>query len=604
VESSDSKESPASILVVESDSATLGARGAVAKRAGYNAVTVAWPVDLTRLLESHAPQVLMLGMGRNETWAFEVCSDLRVIDPAHDLPILLIIHDDNQEGIEKGLRAGADDVARSSVGEGELQARLEVQIRNKRHRDELRSLGMERDRLKLKATTDPLTRVLNRGALEEALGSELSRGAMFTVMFVDIDHFKAINDKYGHDTGDIVLREVGAQLRRAIRANDIVGRYGGEEFVVCLAGCDHNYAPVIAERHRDWISKLSFSKEKFPGMVTVSIGVATFDPAVPDSSQSALLKRADTALYQAKHGGRNRVVVAPALHKSVEEVASASLAEAISKSLLPVTPKKQAQEPSVDPVLETRLVNQLNRGHAPLPVIPSVAMAALRMTQLANVNFAALAALVEQDPFISARILAVGNSAAYYRGFRTISIRDAIIRMGLAQARDILGAIAYSASLPKYNDVLQQYSERASLAANCARSVCSYLRWSYEPAYLCGLLHDIGEARVLRILASFPQPPGGLPEIKLLVDRYHTQAGAKLAETWNLHSDIVQACALHHDETQRESRPVLVAMMSDLFVRLISRPPNTGFSEQDTTDIRKLGLTDTQVRDVLRTVIV
>jgi diguanylate cyclase (GGDEF)-like protein len=600
VEPNGSIEDSPCILIVESDTETLGARSAIAKKAGFSAITVAWPAKLTRLLQAHSPQFLVLGMGFGESWGFDVCSDLRLTDPAHDLPILLIVGDQDEKGVERGLRAGADDVVRSSINEGELQARFEVQMRNKRHRDALRSLGMERDRLQLKATTDPLTKVLNRGALEEALGTVLGHGKTFTVMFVDIDHFKAINDRYGHDVGDTVLREVGAQLRRAIRTNDIAGRYGGEEFVVCLVGCDESFAPVIAERHRDWIARLSFPKENFPKNITVSIGVAVFNPDIPDSSQSALLKRADGALYEAKDRGRNRVVVAPALKKTIMEEASATLAKSISRSVLPQSSEDNKADAAAR--LEADLVEQLNRGHAPLPVIPSLAVAALRMAQQRNVDFMALSVLVEQDPFMTARFLAVGNSAFYYRGYRSASIRDVIIRMGLEEARDILANIAYSASLPKYNQILQQYSERAALAANCAQAACRELRWLYEPAYLCGLLHDLGEARVLRILASLPQPPGGLSIVRELVKRYHTQAGAQLAENWNLHSDIVQACALHHDETQIESPPVRVAMMSDLLVRIASRSLSAGLSERDIEDCGKFGITEVQARNVRRTV--
>jgi diguanylate cyclase (GGDEF)-like protein/putative nucleotidyltransferase with HDIG domain len=587
------------ILVIESDAATLGARSAIIKKAGYIPITIAWPANLASLIEAHAPHVVMLGMAPGESWAFEVCADLRLTDPAHDLPVLLVVGDREHDAIEQGLKAGADDVVRASVSAGELHARFEVQLRNRRHRDALRSASSERDRLRLKATVDPLTQVLNRGALEETLGTELSRGSTFTVMFVDIDHFKSVNDKYGHDIGDNVLKAVSGQLRRAIRSNDIAGRYGGEEFVVCLVGCDESYAPTIAERHRGWIAGLTFPKEKYPERVTVSIGVAVFNPAIPDTSLSALLKRADNALYQAKNAGRNLVVVAPALKKSVEEEAAATLAQSISRSLLPVAPKS---EPSnAISLLEAELVKQLNEGHTPLPAIPSVAMAALRMAQQPNVDFADLSALIEQDPFMTARFLAVGNSAAYYRGFRSASIRDAIIRIGLAEVRDILASIAYSASLSKYNDLLEQFSERSTLAARYAVNACRELRWNYEPAYLCGLLHDVGEARVLRILATLPKPAGGKPVITELIERYHTQAGAQLAEKWNLHSDIVQACALHHDPNQWEPRPVRLAMISDLFVYLASLPSKAGPDELQLALYKKYGLSEIQVRNILKT---
>jgi diguanylate cyclase (GGDEF)-like protein len=591
------------ILLVASDASSLGERRESALAAGYAARIESWPQTLPTLVQEHLPDLLLLSSSLGEGWAFEACADLRLSDPAHELPVLLLVPDDERDAVERGLRAGADDVVRSSVSSGELLARFSVQLRNRRHRDALRSLRSERDNLKLKATVDPLTKVLNRGALEEALYTQLGRGESFAVMFVDLDHFKSINDKFGHDVGDNVLREVGNYLKRAIRGNDVAGRYGGEEFVVCLSGCDLQVAPKVAERHRQMIEALSFPKENHPERVTASIGVAVFDPENPDVSLAALLKRADTSVYQAKHKGRNRVVVASPLRRSVEEQASARLAHAISRGSLPIIDKNQKPDKSYAlSALEAKLVRQLNEGHAPLPVIPAVATAALHMAQKANVNISSLAALVEQDPLLTARFLAVANSALFYRGFRTASVRDAVMRMGLSESRDILGSIANSSALSQYNEVLSQLSERATLAGKLAFEACKELLLPYEPAYLCGLLHNLGEARVLRILAALPTPPEGLSGVMSLVEKYHTQAGAQLAEKWNLHSDIVQACALHHDPRHGESRPVRVAMISDLLSDLALSPPDERDGHGALAQLAKLGMTRAKVDNVLRRV--
>ena len=596
------KQAPSRMLILATDRETLETRRPVAEQAGCDAITVTWPLNLTRALEEHTPDLLMLSGGPGETWGFEVCADLRLADPAHALPVLLIVDDQQHDAIERGLRAGADDVVRASVGAGELLARLAVQLRNRRNRDSLRSLRSERDHLRVKATVDPLTQVLNRGALEEALLAELSRNTTFAVMFVDLDHFKAINDQFGHDTGDNVLRAVGGHLRRTIRSNDIAGRYGGEEFVVGLAGCDETFAPKIAERHREWISQLSFPKENFPERVTASIGVAVFQPTMPDSSLSALLKRADGALYQAKHRGRNRVVVATPLRRSFEEEASATIAFEISRSpMASMTVAEPTRAIDGGETLEAELIKQLNEGTSALPVIPAVAMAALRMANTPNVNLTNLARLVERDPFMAARFLAVANSPMYYRGFRTASTRDALMRMGISQGREILATIAHSVSLPKYHDLLEKHSERATFSARCAVAVSRELRWNYEPAYLCGLLHNLGEARVLRILAGLPTPAGGMRVVHELVERYHTRAGAQLAEKWNLHSDIVQACALHHEEKHAESRPVKIAMLSDLFAHHAARGRPEP-SEEEGAAWRKLGVSDLQAHNIIRVV--
>jgi diguanylate cyclase (GGDEF)-like protein len=596
----DPSEAETRVLIVAADPAVLGAHRDIAEKAGYRAVTVTWPVTLPSLLEEHTPDLLMLCVAAGEMWGFEACADLRLVDPAHELPVLLLVSDLQADAVERGLRAGADDVVRASIGDGELLARFEVQLRNRRHRDALRTLRTERDHLKVKATVDPLTKVLNRGALEEALYAELGRGAPFAVMFIDLDHFKSVNDKFGHDVGDTVLRELGVYLKKTIRSNDIAGRYGGEEFVVCLAGCDMTVAPKVAERHRELISKITFPKEKHPDRITASIGVAVFDPENPDASLSALLKRADAAVYQAKHKGRNRVVVASPLRRSVEEQASARLAQAISRGEMPLINKPSKSKAIA--LLESKLVKQLNEGHAPLPVIPAVATAALRMAQAHDVNISSLAALVEQDPLLAARFLAVANSALYYRGFRTASTRDAVMRMGLSEARTVLGNIANSIALPQYNDVLQQLSERATLAGRLAQAVCRELKLNYEPAYLCGLLHNLGEARVLRILAVLPTPDEGIEPVLELVAKYHTQAGAQLAEKWHLHSDIVQACALHHDERHAESRPVRVTMLSDALSDLALIPSAERERHAAMAKLQKLGLSALQVHNTLRSV--
>lgn len=587
------------VLLLGTHLAEVEARHEVVERAGGAPIALAWPLNISRALEEHVPDVLIFCVAPGETWGFEACADLRLVDPAHDLPIMLIVADAEGDAVERGLGAGADDVVRDSVGGRELSARISVQMRNRRHRDTLRSLRTERDHLRVKATVDPLTQVLNRGALEEALLAELDRGSPFAVMFLDLDHFKAINDNFGHDVGDAVLRAVGGHLKRTIRSNDIAGRYGGEEFVVGLAGCDYNFAPKIAERHRDWIANIEFPKQGFPERITASIGVAVFNPEVPDSSLSSLLKRADAAVYQAKHRGRNRVILASPLRRSFAEEKSATLAREISQSLVNEQQRANDAAQNSKEAIEAELVKQLNEGNSALPVIPALAMAALRMANTPNVNLTHLALLVEQDPFMAARFLAVANSPMYYRGFRIASTREALMRMGLMQGRELLAAIAHSVALPKYNDLLQRHSEHATLTARCALLVCRELRWTYEPAYLCGLLHNLGEARVLRILADLPTPADGMRVIHDLVERYHTHAGAQLAEKWNLHSDIVQACALHHEERHAGSRPVKVAMLSDAFATAITRPKREP-NEADAETFRRLGLTDAQAKGILR----
>jgi diguanylate cyclase (GGDEF)-like protein len=133
----------------------------------------------------------------------------------------------------------------------------------------------------------------------------------FAVLFVDIDHFKSVNDTYGHQVGDAVLRQVAIELQQGCRGTDVCGRYGGEEFILVLSKVTTSQAVAAAERHRERINRLEFFDVNGPPSLTVSIGVAVFDPAHPDETAYVLLRRADVALYEAKHGGRNCVVLAP-----------------------------------------------------------------------------------------------------------------------------------------------------------------------------------------------------------------------------------------------------------------------------------------------------
>lgn len=169
-------------------------------------------------------------------------------------------------------------------------------------------------RLEALAHTDPLTQLLNRRALTTRLAAEMERvrryDSVVTMLMVDIDHFKNINDTHGHLVGDDVLRGVAALLQRAVRSVDLVARYGGEEFVVVLPETPLEGARVFAERIREQMAEHAFANRSGrPLRLTASIGVACF-PAPGVESVEELFSQADGALYRAKAGGRNRVTVA------------------------------------------------------------------------------------------------------------------------------------------------------------------------------------------------------------------------------------------------------------------------------------------------------
>jgi diguanylate cyclase (GGDEF)-like protein len=187
---------------------------------------------------------------------------------------------------------------------------VHVQLRNKRLSDALQRVRSERDLLRRDVQIDALTGLLNRRALETSVNERSLARERFGVLFMDLDHFKAINDRYGHETGDRVLIAVAHVLRSALRPGDVVARYGGEEFVALIAGAGPESARLVAERLRRSVAEMA-PIARGPARVTISVGAAVYDPERREEAQVELFRRADVALYSAKHSGRNCVILAP-----------------------------------------------------------------------------------------------------------------------------------------------------------------------------------------------------------------------------------------------------------------------------------------------------
>jgi two-component system cell cycle response regulator len=208
----------------------------------------------------------------------------------------------------RALDIGVNDYIVRPIDVNELRARVRTQLRRKLYAERLRDTVSSAVEL---AITDPLTGLYNRRYLEAHMRSLVARASASAkpvcVLLLDIDHFKGINDTYGHDAGDDVLRDFSERLRRGVRGIDLVSRYGGEEFVLVMPETDVSFAASVAERLRGDVERTPFttrSGSTFP--VTVSIGLAEWRG--PADSADALIKRADEALYSAKRTGRNRVV--------------------------------------------------------------------------------------------------------------------------------------------------------------------------------------------------------------------------------------------------------------------------------------------------------
>jgi two-component system cell cycle response regulator len=253
--------------------------------------------------------LLMISLGLENFDGLRLCSQARSLDRTRNVPILVIAEAEDNARLLRGLEIGINDYLLRPVDRNEMLARVRTQIRKRRYGARLRDnvqLSMEM------AITDALTGLYNRRYMETHLtmlvDQAAARGKALSLLLLDIDHFKAINDTYGHDVGDDVLREFATRLRKTTRGIDLACRYGGEEFVIVMPETDIAVAEAVAERIRRRIANEPFSIREGAAAieVTLSIGLAALGP--PGDIGGTLLKRADQALYRAKRDGRNRVV--------------------------------------------------------------------------------------------------------------------------------------------------------------------------------------------------------------------------------------------------------------------------------------------------------
>jgi two-component system, cell cycle response regulator len=241
-----------------------------------------------------------------------LCSQLRALERTRQLPIVALAEPDDRPRILRSLDLGVNDYLVRPVDPNELVARVKTQLRRKRYLDALRQNVQASIEL---AIVDPLTGLNNRRYLENHLGALLDtasgRGRPLSLMMLDIDHFKAVNDTFGHAAGDEVLKAVALRARRVIRAADLMCRFGGEEFVVVMPDTGVDTALKIAERVRLAVESDPFAIEGGKNTINVTVSIGLADRG-RDANPDFLLKRADRALYRSKHAGRNRVTTAAA----------------------------------------------------------------------------------------------------------------------------------------------------------------------------------------------------------------------------------------------------------------------------------------------------
>jgi two-component system cell cycle response regulator len=252
--------------------------------------------------------LLVVSLSLTNADGLRLCSQVRSLDRTRHLPIVIMVEPGDDARLLRGLDMGVNDYVMRPIDRNELLARIKTQIKRKRHADLLRAKldeGMEQ------AITDALTGLHNRRYLESHLSTLVAQatqaGGALSLVVVDIDYFKSVNDTYGHDSGDVVLREFASRIRRNTRGIDLACRLGGEEFVVIMPDTELARAVQVAERLRSCIEAEPFQINQSTLLrITASVGIATLERR--EDTSAALFKRADRALYAAKREGRNRVV--------------------------------------------------------------------------------------------------------------------------------------------------------------------------------------------------------------------------------------------------------------------------------------------------------
>jgi two-component system cell cycle response regulator len=302
--------SGARILVIDDDAVQLKR---LTERLGQEYVVegVLKPEGANSIAANGAFDLIIVSTQLTDTDGLRLASHFKSQEETRSVPILMLVDEDDVRTMLKGLEFGVNDYIIMPVDYNEMAARVKTQIRRKKFQDALKSNYQQTIS---RAITDSLTGLYNRhylnAHLDNLVRQALNNNKPLSLMIMDVDHFKAVNDTYGHDIGDQVLKQIAEMTIKSIRSADLAARFGGEEFVVLMPETDSLQGAASAERIRKTVETTAMKVTHEVGELhkTMSIGVAFLNDM--GDSGSALLKRADEALYKAKHSGRNKVVTA------------------------------------------------------------------------------------------------------------------------------------------------------------------------------------------------------------------------------------------------------------------------------------------------------
>ncbi len=305
---------PDTVLIAEDDPIFRRILQSWLQKWNYQVTALDNGVDAWNALQQEgSPQMAILDWMMPGLDGIEVCRRIRSHQQGSYKYVLLLTANESKQDVVVGLEAGADDYLTKPFDVNELRARVRAGKRILKLQGALVKAHTE---LQFEAAHDHLTGVWNRGAIMDLLQRETQRtvrlGEPLGVMMADLDHFKRINDSFGHQTGDAVLREVTHRMLESVRNYDYVGRYGGEEFLIVLTACATADLVATSERMRAYVSGKPVDTEAGPIPVTISIGLAAQHATGPElTTGEELVRAADNALYRAKANGRNRVERAP-----------------------------------------------------------------------------------------------------------------------------------------------------------------------------------------------------------------------------------------------------------------------------------------------------
>jgi two-component system cell cycle response regulator len=295
-------EEKITILAVDDSVVNLKLIKAILDKQNYEVITQQDSSAAVKQILELRPTLVLMDIMMPGISGFDILQRAQKDDEIKDIPIIMVTARTTGEDLKKALEMGAYDYIKKPLDECEIIARVASAIRYKKQNDRLKEL----------AVRDSLTGLYNHGLLMELLNREVYNQTRenFSLGFfmLDVDHFKSVNDQYGHQAGDFVLKELSGILTATFRLGDSLGRYGGEEFAVILPKVDLPTAEMLGERIRAKIEQHPFGFEEKTLNITISIGIVINDDEAPMSA-AELVKNADMALYTAKREGRNRVVV-------------------------------------------------------------------------------------------------------------------------------------------------------------------------------------------------------------------------------------------------------------------------------------------------------